>query len=40
MKIYTDASMDTIGAALTQKEKVIEWFSKKLKTKQTNKNGL
>src|SRR5919205_46225 len=31
MEIYTDASMETIGAALTQEGKVIEWFSKKLK---------
>jgi len=38
MEIYTDASEDTIRAALTQEGKVVEWFSKKLK--QMNKNGL
>ena len=32
MEIYTDTSEDTIGAALTQEGKVVEWFSKKLKT--------
>src|SRR6266496_1306340 len=31
MEIYTDASEDTIGVALTQEGKVVEWFSKKLK---------
>ena len=32
MEIYTDASGDTIGGALTQEGRIIEWFSKKLKT--------
>jgi len=32
MEIYTDASEDTIGAALVQEGRVVEWFSKKLKT--------